>query len=235
MSIEMTAPRSRRAVLVAAAGAAAVTVVSAIERPTMVRAGVDGDVVLGAMNTSTETTQIENAEDLVDVFAARSSGGGSAIVGESPQGTGVLGTGAHGVEGSSDTGIGVLGVSDTGTGVLGHITLEGAGVRGHSFSAGGVGVFASAEAGTALEVDGKARFSRSGRATVAAGKSSVDVDLRTKGGLGGTPLCFANLTSYRSGTFVIAVRPNYPSTGKIRIYLNRTVTANTFVAWLVLG
>ena len=61
------------------------------------------------------------------------------------------------------------------------------------------------------------------------------MDLRTKGGLSGTPLCFANLTTYRAGTYVIAARPNYPSTGKLRIYLNRVVTATTYVAWVVLA
>jgi hypothetical protein len=235
MAIEMTAPRSRRALLTAAAGAAAATVVSAIDRPALVHAGTDGDVVLGAKNTTTTTTEIENGTDIVDVFVARSTAGGSAVVGDSELGTGVLGTGVHGVEGSSQEGMGVLGVSATGTGVLGHITLSGSGVRGHSFSAGGVGVLASAEAGTALQVAGRARFSRSGRATVAAGRSSVDVDLRTNGGLAGTPLCFANLTSYRIGTYVIAARPNYPSTGKLRIYLNKAATSSAYVAWLVLG
>ena len=235
MPLEMTAPHSRRALLAAAAGAAAATVVSAIERPVPARAATDGDVVLGAKNSATATTEIDSSVDLVDVFVARSTAGGIGIVGDSEQGTGVLGTGTHGVEGSSLAGMGVFGVSEHGTGVLGHITLNGFGVHGHSLSAGGVGVYASAEAGTALEVAGKARFSRSGRATVAAGKMSVDVDLRKKGGLGGTPLCFANLTTYRSGTFVMAARPNYPGTGWLRIYLNKAVPSPTYVAWLVLG
>jgi hypothetical protein len=80
---------------------------------------------------------------------------------------------------------------------------------------------------------GKARFSRSGRATVAAGKKQVTVTVT--GGLSGTPLCFANLTSYRAGVYVTAARPNYPASGKLRIYLNRPVTSSTYVAWLVLG
>ena len=66
----------------------------------------------------------------------------------------------------------------------------------------------NAQLETALRVTGKARLTRSGRATVSAGRSSVDIDLRTKGGLTGTPLCFANLMSYRPGVFVTTVRPN---------------------------
>jgi hypothetical protein len=233
MPIEMTAPHSRRALLAAAAGAAVVTVVSAIDRPAIVRAGTDGDVVLGAKNTSTTTTEIENGEDLVDVLVARSTGGGSALVGESEQGTGVLGTGTHGVEGSSQAGQGVLGVSESGTGVLGHITLSGAGVQGHSFSAGGVGVLATAEAGTALQVAGKAKFSRSGRATVPKGKSYVDITVT--GGLTSRSVVHATLQTYRRGVAVAAVRKNYPSAGKARIYLTQvaSTTANTYVGWFV--
>jgi hypothetical protein len=235
MSIEMTAPRSRRAVLAAAAGAAAIGVATALDRPSPVRAATDGDVVLGQTNAATTTTEITSAADLVDVFAARSTAGGSGIVGESALGTGVLGIGGHGVEGSSDGGMGVLGVSETGTGVLGHITLSGSGVHGHSFSAGGIGVLATAEAGTALRVSGKVVFSRSGRASIRAGKSYVDVDLRSKGGLAGTPLAFANLLSYRSGVHVAAVRVNTPAAGMLRIQLNKAVASSTFVAWMVLS
>ena len=55
------------------------------------------------------------------------------------------------------------------------------------------------------------------------------------GGLSGTPLCFANLRSYRSGVAVAAVRPNYPTAGKMRIYLTKTVWRSTSVAWIVMG
>jgi hypothetical protein len=233
MPIEMAAARSRRALLAAAAGAAAATVVSAIDRPTVVRAGIDGDLVLEAKNTTSATTEIESGEDLVDVLLARSTAGGSALVGESALGTGVLGTGTHGIEGSSQGGMGVLGVSETGTGVVGHITLRGAGVQGHSFSAGGIGVLATAAAGTALQVSGKAKFSRSGRATVPKGKSYVDV--KVIGGLTSHSVVHATLQAYRPGVAVAAVRKNYPVAGKARIYLTRvaSTTADTFVGWFV--
>ena len=89
---------------------------------------------------------------------------------------------------------------------------------------------------TGLHVTGKAKFpDRSGRATIAAGRAYVDVDLVSKSGLQGTPLCFANLMSNRTGVYVRAVRPNYPSANKLRIYLNKAVTSSTHVSWFVLN
>jgi hypothetical protein len=85
--------------------------------------------------------------------------------------------------------------------------------------------------GKALHVEGKAHFSRSGKATVTAGHLSVTVSV--PGGLSGAPLCFANLRSYRAGIAVAAVRPNYPSAGKMRIYLTKSVATSTSVAWWV--
>jgi hypothetical protein len=248
MSTRPSAARSRRAFLTAAASAAAATAVTALDRPSLVQAGVDGDVVLGAANTATTTTSITISANSANVFAANgiseeaviagtNTDVGAGVRGDAATGSGVLGVGPSGtgVEGSSLTGNGVLGVSEEGSGVVGHITLSGNGVHGHSFATAGVGVRASAEAGVALAVDGKARFSRSGRVTIPGGASTVDVDLSAKGGLGGTPLCFANLVTHRPGIHVEAVRANVPSPGRIRIYLNRAVPATTYVVWLVLS
>ena len=247
MDATRTAPRSRRAFLAAAAGAAAAGAATALHAPT-VRAGVDGDVVLGAANTATTTTSIRitaNASDVLTargisdnaVIVGRNDDVGSGVRGEATTGSGVLGVApsGSGVEGSTSTGNGVLGVSEEGAGIVGHITLSGDGVHGHSFASAGVGVRASAEAGLALVVQGKAVFSRSGRATIPAGASFVDVSLTSKGGLSGIPLCFANLLTHRPGIHVEAVRPNTPSTGRMRIYLNKAVPGSTFVVWFVLA
>ena len=67
MSTEMSTPRSRRAILAAAAGAAAATAVSAFARTAPVRAGMDGDVVLGQVNIPSDTTAIVFG-DVVDHF-----------------------------------------------------------------------------------------------------------------------------------------------------------------------
>ena len=251
---ESNAPRSRRVFLAAAAGAAAATAVSAIDPRSAVRAGVDGDVVLGALNTATTTTSLRITANNLDVFRVRGISENATIfganddvgagvrgehsgVGEAAGGAGVVGvsTEGTGVEGSSTMGSGVLGSSEEGSGVFGTITLSGDGVHGHSIATAGVGVRASAEAGLALVVDGKATFSRSGRVAIPAGAAHVDVDVKSLGGLGGTPLCFANLQIRRAGVHVEAVRPNVPSSGKLRIYLNKAVTASTWVAWTVLG
>jgi hypothetical protein len=131
----------------------------------------------------------------------------------------------------SESGFGVAGESQGTRG------LSSSGVRGVAGKRGGVAVSALNDAdGLALHVAGKARFAtRSGRATVLAGRSLVDIDLRAKGGLNGTPLCFANLMSDRPGVYVRTFRPNYPIAGKARIYLNRTVSSNAYVAWFVLN
>jgi hypothetical protein len=182
MSLDTSVPRSRRALLGAAVGAAVATVASALGRPVPVRAGTDGDVVLGAVNTSSIVTSIVSPTGDGTVFNALHEDAGTAISGNSKAGTG--------------------------------------------------GWFRSV-AGTALYVDGKAKFSRSGRVSIAAGHRYADIT--PTGGLSGSPLIFATLQTYRSGIYVAAARKNYPSTGTFRIYLNKTVTATTYVAWHVLG
>jgi hypothetical protein len=179
-------------------------------------------------------------------FASADTGDTVGVLGEtfSDSGKGVLGWGAGdstGVLGfSGGVGVpasrprtGVYGVATQGgnsSGVFGRST-SGQGVRGEATS--GTGGYFAATTGQALNVVGRASFSRSGRVTIAAGHASVDVTVT--GGLAGTPLCFANLLDYRSGVWVTAVKPNVPSSGKLRIYLNRTVAASTPIAWIVMG
>jgi len=160
-----------------------------------------------------------------------SASGGKGVYGIANTGTGVYGVSSSsiGVQGVSKSGYAVRGNGETGAGVYGNAT-SGAGVIGDATT--GTGVAASSSSGTALAVAGKAHFSRSGTATVTAGHKSVTVTV--PGGLTGTPLCFANLRSYRSGIGVAAVRSNYPSAGKIRIYLTRVVSSATSVAWMVM-
>lgn len=153
-----------------------------------------------------------------------SSGFSTGVYGEGD--TGVWGFGGWGVFGASDaTGTGVYGFSGgsvppapANTGVVG-------------YSNTGVGVYASSTSGSALQVSGKARFSRAGRARIAAGGQYVDVTV--SGGLAGSPVCLANLQTYRAGYYVAAVRPNYPSAGKMRIYLNKVLGTATYVSYFV--
>ena len=87
--------------------------------------------------------------------------------------------------------------------------------------------------GTALQVAGKAKFSRSGKATVLKGKSYADITVA--GGLTTHSVIHATLQTYRTGVAIAAVRINYPSTGKARIYLTKvaSTTASTYVGWFV--
>ena len=100
-----------------------------------------------------------------------------------------------------------------------------------------VGVVATAgAAATALQVTGRARLNRSGRVSIAAGRTFVDVTV--PGGLEFVPIAFANLLVNRPGVYVQSVVPN-ASTGKIRINLNKIASSSssssTAVSWLVLG
>jgi hypothetical protein len=102
-------------------------------------------------------------------------------------------------------------------------------------SDGGIGVQAISIAGHALHVDGRAWFSRSGRASVAAGRSYVDVSV--SGALDKDASVLAVLQSRRTGVYVAGVRKNYPTAGKARIFLNKvaSTSSSTVVAWLVIG
>ena len=206
MEHETNRRTSRRAVLGVAAGAVAAGVAGALSLPEVALAGTDGDVVLGQANSTGSTTTIETA-DADPAFVV------------------------------TNTALSAVGI---------HAHGERAAVEAHVPGPPGTAIVATAGFGDggqggAIRADGWSEFighvlmSRSGRATVVKGSAHVDVDLRSKGGLGGTPLCFANVMSYRPGVFVTMVRPNYPIAGKARIYLNRLASANTYVAWFVLG
>jgi hypothetical protein len=217
--INATAPRSRRAILAAATGAAAATAAATLGRP-LSAAAADGDPLILGQQNQADTVTVLNG-----VLGVKPS---LEVINNVPvpNPTSITAIFAH-----SDNGEGVLGQSH------GSFGIPSSGVHGSATKAGGIGVTAtSAEGGTALYVSGKAKLAtRSGRATVRAGMAVTDIDLRSKGGLSGTPLCFANLSSYRPGVYVAAVRPNHPVAGKARIYLNRTVSSNTSVAWFVLN
>jgi hypothetical protein len=115
-------------------------------------AGTDGDVVLGANNTTFSTSGLTTTGP---------NGSGLYASGDY---SGVSGWGkTYGVEGNttSTTGTGVYGFADTGTGVVGN-TNSGTGVLAES-------------GGTALQVNGKAVFSGSGVALVPSGSNHVTV------------------------------------------------------------
>jgi hypothetical protein len=155
---------------------------------------------------------------------ANMSAGSSGVFGESIDGAGVVGAGQWGCIGVGWPGI--FGFTSVGTGVHGHYgdytTIPDQPAK--------TGVFATATAaGTALEVRGKAKFSRSKKASIAKGKSSLKVTLA---GVTSASYVIATLQSKRTGTYVQAV---VCATGSFTIYLNKAVTATTYVAYFVIN
>jgi hypothetical protein len=337
---------SRRALLSAALGGLAGLVAASLGRPQAVRAGSDGDVVLGASNGSTTSTEIQTPGSQSALIATTTGGNSAAIVADSAGGpgvlsaghgpaaglmgqsyssgpgvfgvigpnsyfaplhTGVYGYGAQGVVGQADpspgsvgyvgvqgfagvtnpppatapqtqkapagvygeasgadpTGVwgdggtassgsttGVYGEGDTGVwgyggwGVFGASDATGTGVYGFSgatvpaapahvgvfgYTDSGYAIYARAATGTALYVDGKARFRRSGRTSVPAGHSLVKVTLA---GVTTSSWIIATPQTNRAGVFVQAV---VPASGSFTIYLNKVVSGTTYVGYLVIN
>jgi hypothetical protein len=180
---------------------------------------------------------------------------GTGVAGNSLSGTGVSGTitgnssgmsGVYGEDASGGGGAGVQGVSYRGTGVLGTVSGDTAGVRavygvdqtsqGGSYavvgtSALGVGVYAESASATALQVEGVATFSRSGVASVAAGKTSITVSDVT---LSLSSMVLVTPQGRAAGVSVEGVVTN-PRESSFKIYLTAAPTAELDVAWLVLG
>ena len=109
------------------------------------------------------------------------------------------------------------------------------GVMGSASGSGTGGYFHAPSAGTAIRVQGKASFSRSGKVNVPRNRSYVDIDVQ--GGLGSGSAVIATLQKPRGTACVTSVRVNYPSAGKARIYLNKVAskTAATPVGWFVIS
>ena len=124
MSIDSTAPRTRRAVLAGALGGLAALAANALGRP-MPTLGSDGQAMLvGGEYSSSSVTSVTNAA-------------GNGIYG------GSLGTGIA-VTGQGNQGIGVHGFSTANIGVLGETSGSVAAIAGRSFG-GGTGVLGTAD------------------------------------------------------------------------------------------
>ena len=256
MASEPNAPRSRRALLAAAAGAGAAIAANAAVPFTVSAAPTP--MLTEQDNPSTAQTSVTQSTAGAVAFKVRTTNpDAAALVASTGSETGIqTDTGYTGIyswapeapaavppatqyEGSGVWGDspddGVVGTGGL-TGVIGAGGSEGVlafggvdGVVGQG-GATGAGVRAiGANTRVALAVSGKVTFSRSGRATIGAGKSSVRVSLT---GTTTSSRVFAVLHSNRSGRYVRAV---VPTTGSFTIYLNTTVTSSTYVAWFVIN
>ena len=129
---------------------------------------------------------------------------GAGVWGDSPD-IGAIGTGGIGTYGDGTWGALGIGRGSTGIGVLARVDTA---------------------AARALRVEGRAEFTRSGRTTIAAGKSSKAVALA---GCTTNTLVLAVLSTNRSGRYVRAV---VPAAGKFTVYLNTTVPGTTGITWI---
>jgi hypothetical protein len=210
--------RSRRALLTgAAAGAAAVAAKTLTPTPAQ---AADGDpVLLGQTNTSDNATTINTPFESALIGISSTDGGALVAINKFEQGYGVF---------ASSAGIGVLARGgDTGVDAFGGVAVR-------AGTSDGVGVWTSTEPhkGTALQVEGRATFSRSGRAMVPAGATSVTVT-----GVDLTPesLVLATLQQdLGSRVFVRAAVPSVAS-GSFKLYLSRAAAVAAPVAWFILG
>ena len=212
------------------------------------------DVVKGVDNATTATTSITNSTEDSTAVAGAALGTGFGVQGSSTGGAGLFGWSVEGPGEGFEPGItaytGVFGgapadpITGFATGVwgdsgdIGVLGTGAAGVYGYGNNGvigegAGTGAailaVASSPTGLGLEVQGKLKFSRSGRATLGAGKSSVKVTLA---GTTTSSRVFAVLHSNRTGRWVQSV---VPTTGYFTIYLNGTVSASTYIAWFVIN
>jgi hypothetical protein len=193
----------------------------------------------GVLGTAGDTTDWEaantNTSETGVYGFADTSVGSNGVWGDSFRGSGVYGSG--------DTG--VYGVGYWGVYALGRIAVMGDGLASdtgvYGFSGDGItpvpppGVGVQATAGstaqTALNVSGKAKFSRSGRTSVASGRSSRKI---TMAGVTKGSYIIATLQTRRTGVYVQAVVPATLG-GSFTIYLNKTVSGTTYVGYLVIN
>jgi hypothetical protein len=244
MSSDPNALRSRRALLAAAAGSAAAVAASAAlplsvaAAPVNMQTETNNATVAQTSITLTDATPLTPEAAFMSVntstAAAAIIAGGGNLAGIAPD-TSL--TGAYGFSESGD-GVTTLGAGLWGDSDVGVVGTGGAGVLGIGTDGvvgigdvGGTGVTAIS-GGTvdlALDVQGKVRFSRSGRGTIGSGRSSLKVTLA---GVTSGSRVFAVLHSNRSGRYVRAV---VPTTNSFTVYLNTTVTSATYVAWFVLN
>ncbi len=203
--------------------------------------GVQIDPVSVGVYGSGSTNGVEgrSSNNIASGVYGQNDGTGYGVAWRSGNGTGVLGdtVGGVGVRGTATSGTGIFGHSDSTKGIYGEVTgTTGTtyGVHARSASTAGAAVLAqnTKPDGTGLQVIGKSKFSRSGKLTIAAGTTSI-----TKTGIPLTASSFVLATLQRvfaGDVWIKAAVPNVAGSS-ITIYLNKTVPANTPVAWFVVN
>ncbi len=218
--------------------------------------GVVGENVGGGFGTKGVTTSATQA-GVIGV----NNGAGVGVRGQSSGGTGVRGDsnsggGVEGIAGGSAIGVygqggggggnGVQGYAgaSSAVGVFGVNVFGGTGIVGASDAAGGIGIRGEGAAvgiraqvtgsGVALDVQGPAQFSRSGKVVIPSGKKTATVT--PPGGLTSASLVMALMQNVTGGVMVKAAVPN-PGAGTFQITLNKAPLspATATVAWFVVN
>ena len=240
-------PRSRRALLGTGAAAMLAVVAHALGRPARTVAGGNDPILMNQANVAKSPTDLDaGAADDHGFAVTHALERGTAIkgAGSGASSAGVLGTSPfagvrgvsdrHGVEGrtSKDGGVGVHGASTTGANGIGveGTANAGTGVRGQTSDGVGVRAEVVFGSGTALDVIGKARFSRSGRVTIGANQRSVVVSMA---GISSASYVVATLQKrIASDLYVVAA---VPTLGKVTIHLNRVTPLALPIGFLVIN
>ena len=226
--------RSRRMLLTGAAAGATAVAAQAVASPAQ---AADGDpLILGDDNSAETKTTLSSADSAV--LEVKNTGGATALIARVPGGSGV---GLHGIGGTT----GVVGTSNhpNGPGVLGECNTEspndrgvvgtshiGQGVAGYTET--GTGLFGTAfQGGKALEVNGRAFFSRSGKLTIPARSVSV---VQTGVALTSDSLVLATLQQNIKGVWVKAAVPDVAK-NSFEIFLNRKPKQSVTVAWFIVN
>jgi hypothetical protein len=213
--------RSRRAVLTGLGGGVAALVAQALGRPLPALAEGENIKVGGQHGTARSPTVLRNRVNAEEVFVARSDSYGTALEGHSG-GVAVYGEGSLAVYGVSppQNGVGVRGQCFGGIGV-------------EAVSDDGIGIWAYALRGVALQVDtGRIRVPSVSRvATIEAGRSAVTVH--------------APVDVVEDSFVLLTPRTNLrgrdlwyttdPEADTFTIHISEPRTNPTAVAWLLLG
>jgi hypothetical protein len=177
------------------------------------------NIGVGVYGSSSNATAVrgDSESNSLPAVIARNNAGSTGLLGFSGDVTTPL------PSGRPDTGIEGYAV-----GFPGRPASNAVGVFGHS--AHGTGVFADAgSGGTALHVNGRATFSRSGRLTLSSGTSSMS---KSVAGLTSTSLVFAVVQTGDSHAWVRKVAP---ASGKFTVFMNKAMTGSVVVAWIAFG
>jgi hypothetical protein len=237
----------RRALMLGAAATGA-GVAATMAGGGIAEAAPDGPsaVLLGRSNSAHGSTQVITKAGN-GLLGQTSANGQSGVVGFDTS----TARNGHGLYGHSIHGFGVRGISQRSTGVVGQGSTVGqSGVAGidltpttgahglfgqsqhgdalFATSTHGVAVRGQSAHGLALHVQGKAKFSHSGVATIASGHKSVTVNLP---GVTASNIVLATIQNPQDG---ISMAGAQAGSGSFTIMLNKSSASSVKVGWMVL-